>query len=117
MKVHVRAAAAAVALAHTLGRVVVRVHGLEAPESYRMSVSVRDGIVSAYDHGRHCYVTGALPNLYHHGEHSHLLLKPKGSGVYCGFDHDTSSYFSVSVTGGLAYIYDYKEDLCFVYSV
>jgi hypothetical protein len=117
MKVHVRAAVAAVALAHTLGRAIVRVHEFEASVSLRMSVRVRDGLVSAYDHGRHCYVTGALPNLYHHGERSHLVIKPEASGVYCGFDHDTSSYFSVSVTGVEAYMFDYKEDLYFAYSV
>lgn len=117
MKAHVRAAAAAVALAHTLGRAIVRVHEYEASVSSRISVSVREGIVSGYDYGRHCYVTGALPNLYHHGERSHLMLKPRSSGVYGGFDHDTSSHFSVNVTGGEAHVYDYNEDLYFSYSV
>ncbi|WP_027555852.1 hypothetical protein [Bradyrhizobium sp. Cp5.3] len=116
MKVHIRIAAAAVALAHSLGRLVVRVHDFETSAPCRISVSVRDGIVSGYDYINHCYVTGALPNVYHHGERSHLMLKPTGSGAYSGFDHDTATCFSVKVTDGEAHLFDYKEDLYFAYS-
>ncbi|WP_035687907.1 hypothetical protein [Bradyrhizobium sp. Cp5.3] len=117
MKAHVRAAAAAIALAHTLGRRVARVREYETSASCRISVSVRGRIVSGYDHGRHCYVTGALPHLYHHGERSHLMLQPKGFGIFGGFDHDTSCHFLVKVTGSEAHIFDDKEDTYFAYSV
>ncbi len=82
MKGHVRAAA--IALAHTLGRRVTHVHEYELSASCKIVASVRGRIVSGYDHGKHCYITGALPNLYHHGERSHLMLKPQGPGVYTG---------------------------------
>ncbi len=117
MKPHVRAAAAAVALAHSLGRPVTRVYEHETCACCRISASVRGDIVGGYDHISHCHVSGELPNLYHHGESSHLMLRPKGLGVYSGFDHDTSSYFSMKVTNGEAHMFDHKEDLYFAYSV
>lgn len=117
MKPHVRAAAAAVALAHSLGRPIVRVYGHETSASCRITLAVRGRIVSGYDHTRHCYVTGALPNLYHHGEKSHLMLAPKGFGIYGGFDHDSTSHFLVKVTGSEAHMFDDKEDTYYAYSV
>ncbi|MGY8684834.1 hypothetical protein Q2941_44870 [Bradyrhizobium sp. UFLA05-153] len=115
MKPRIRAAAAAVALAHSLGRLVTRVYEYET-HAYRISVSVKDNRVCGYDYISHCYVSGELANVHHHGEGSHFTLMPNGSGAYSGFDHDTSSCFSVKVTRREAHIFDYKEDSYFAYS-
>ena len=117
MKPCIRAAAAAVALAHSLGRLVTRVYEQETSAYNRISVCVRNGRVSGYDYISHCYVDGELANVYHHGEDSHFTLMPNGSGTYNGFDHDTFSHFSVKVERGEAHMFDYNEDSYFAYSV
>lgn len=117
MNPRIRAAAAAVALAHSLERLVIRVYEYETHAYHRISVSVRDDQVSGYDYISHCYVNGELPNLYHQGEQSHFMLMPNESMAYSGFDHDTSSFFSVKVTHREAHMFDYKEDSYFAYSV
>lgn len=116
MKPRIRTAAAAVALAHSLGRLVIKVYQYET-HVHRISVSVKDNRVSGYDYIGHCCVSGELANVYHHGEESHFTLVSSGSGAYSGFDHHTSSCFSVKVMCGEAHMFDYSDDSYFAYSV
>ncbi|MCP3460502.1 hypothetical protein [Bradyrhizobium sp. CCGUVB23] len=116
MKPRIRATAAAVALAHSLQRLVIRVYEYEI-DAHHISVLVREDRVSGYDYMSHSCVSGDLPNLYHQGEGSHFVLMPDGSGAYSGFDHDTSSCFSVKVTRREAHMFDCKEDSYFAYNV
>ncbi|MBT1517354.1 hypothetical protein KIP88_44385, partial [Bradyrhizobium sp. SRL28] len=70
---------------------VVGVYESERCVSCGIGVFVRGGAVGGYGYVSHFYITGELPNLYHHGETSHLILALNGLGVYSGFYHDTSS--------------------------
>jgi hypothetical protein len=72
--------------------------------------------VNGYDYTNSCHISGTLPNLYHYGVSSHLQLTPSDSGTYNGYDYDTSSQFSVRVTGNRADIYDYGESAYFSYT-
>jgi hypothetical protein len=118
MKPHVRAATAAVALAHVMGRSINGVHDYSEGLHKIINVAVSGAAVSGYDYTSNCHISGTLPNLCHHGESSHLQLTPKGSGTYDGYDYDydTSSYFSVKVAGNRADGYDYSESAYFAYS-
>ncbi|MCP3405546.1 hypothetical protein [Bradyrhizobium sp. CCGB01] len=114
---HIRTAAAAIALAHSLERLVIGVYKYETHAYHRISVSVRDDRVCGYDYISHCYVSGKLPHLYHQGEQSYFTLMPSGSMVYSGFDHDTSSSFSINVMHRKAHMLDHNADSYFAYSV
>lgn len=46
-----------------------------------IGVFVRGGVVGGYDNVSHFYIAGELPNLYHHGEASHLVLALNGLGT------------------------------------
>jgi hypothetical protein len=122
MKPHVRAATAAVAPAHVMGRSINGVHGHSEGRHKIINVAVSGAAVSGYDYTSNCHISGTLPNLCHHGVSSHLQLTPKGSGTYDGYDYDydydydTSSYFSVKVAGNRADGYDYSESAYFAYS-
>ena len=117
MKPHVRAAAAAVALANGLGRNVSGVHDYSGGGHQNISVSISGASVNGYDYANTCHISGTLPNLYHYGVSAHLQLTPSGAGTYNGYDYDTSSHFSVKVVGNRADIYDYDESANFAYSV
>ncbi|MGY8666930.1 hypothetical protein Q3C01_31875 [Bradyrhizobium sp. UFLA05-109] len=109
----IRATAAAVALAHSLQRLVIGVYDYEA-DAQDISALVREDRVSGYDHMTHFGASDELPNLYHQGEESHFKLMANRSKAYSGFDHDTR--FSVKVTRREAHIFDCNEESYFAYS-
>lgn len=115
MKAHVRAAVAAIALAHALGRNVSSVYDYEAGGHKRINATISGNSVNAYDYDSGCHITGGLPSLFHYGEGAHLQLNPTGSGTYSGFDYDTSSHFSININGNQAQIFDYGEGSYFNY--
>jgi hypothetical protein len=116
MKQHVRAAAAAIALAHSMGRNITGVHDYSGGGYKSISVSISGNNVSGYDYASNCHVSGTLPSLYHYGVSSHLQLTPNGTGAYNGYDYNTSTHFTVRVSGNRADIYDYGESAYFSYS-
>jgi hypothetical protein len=116
MKPHVRAAAAAVSLSHALGRRISSIHDYDSGGYKQICASVEGGSVNAYDYDSSCYITGSMSSLYHYGEGAYLQLNATSSGQYSGFDYDTGSHFSVSISGNRAQIYDYGEGSYFTYS-
>lgn len=116
MKPHVRAAAAAIAAAHSLQRNVSSIYDYSQSTYLNISVSINGNTANGYDYTKSCHVSGTLPNIYHYGVSSHLNLRPDGGGRYTGYDYDSSSHFNVTVNGSSIQVYDYEASSYFSYS-
>lgn len=116
MKQRIRAASAAIAFAHALGREVLSVYEHEGRRYNRIRVRVTGSITNGYDFESECHIAGTLPSIYHFGAESHWLLRPKCPGVYSGLDYCTSTPFSVRVTDNGVQIVDWRRN-SFTYNV
>src|ERR1043166_1004041 len=99
MKENVRAAVAAIALAHSSGRKVTSVYDYSRSGYRTMDAEVNGGSVSGYDYSASCFIDGTIPNLYHYGESCFIDFTPKEGGKYDGYDYGSSCFFEVTVTG------------------
>ncbi|KRQ02885.1 hypothetical protein AOQ71_34325 [Bradyrhizobium manausense] len=117
MKQHMRAAVAAVAFAHALRREVLSLYEHETRGYNRIRVWVNANWASGYDSDNQCKVGGSLPYMFHQGVRSRWRLRPRPLGAYSGFDHDTSSFFSVKVTSKHARLFDHREGADFTYTI
>ncbi|MEY9590685.1 hypothetical protein ABIA06_002976 [Bradyrhizobium yuanmingense] len=116
MEQRIRAASAAIAFAHALGREVLSVYEHEGRRYNRISVRVTGSIINGYDFESECHVAGALPSIYHFGAESHWLLRPNCPRLYNGLDYCTSTPFSVRVTDNGVQIGDWRRN-SFTYNV
>jgi len=107
MKDHVRAAVAAIALAHANRRKVSSVYAYSGGGYRNIDLSISGNRVSGYDYQARCHIDGNIPSLYHYGEGSHIDFKPKGNGKFDGYDYGSRSHFEVTVRGSSADVYDY----------
>jgi hypothetical protein len=117
MKENVRAAVAAIALSHSLGRKISAVYDYTSSGYRNVEMSVSHGHVQGYDYDASCHIDGNIPNLYHYGESSHLDFNSNGSGKYEGYDYGSSCHFEVTVKGSSADVYDYGASGYFSYSL
>ncbi|SCW39189.1 hypothetical protein SAMN02927900_01305 [Rhizobium mongolense subsp. loessense] len=116
MKSNVRAAVAAMAIAHARGRSVSSVYDYKNSCHVNISANVSGNTINGYDYGSSCHFGGSFPGMYHYGTGKHIDLNITGGGKYSGYDYDTSSHFEVTVRGNNADIYDYGESAHFSYS-
>jgi len=116
MKDHVRAAVAAIALSHFLGKRVSSIHASGAGY-VNIDISIHGTRVSGFDYTNSSHIDGDIPNLYHYGESSHLEFKSMGNGRYEGFDFGESCHFEVTVSGQNASVYDYGVSGYFQFSL
>ncbi|NNG74713.1 hypothetical protein HLI18_33830 [Rhizobium laguerreae] len=116
MKPSVRAAIAAIASAHSGDNNVGSVYSHSESSRRTITVTVNGSSVTSYDHESGCHINGSLPSLYHYGVGAHITLNPRGDGSYDGYDYDTGSHFTVSVSGHMVQIYDHGESSNFAYS-
>ncbi len=116
MEQRIRAASAAIAFAHALGREVLSVYEHEGRRYNRIRVGVTGSITNGYDFESECHIAGALPSIYHFGTESHWLLTPRYPRLYSGLDYCTSTHFSVRVTDNRVQIVDWRRN-SFTYTV
>src|SRR4051794_27440355 len=73
---------------------------------FNFSGTVEEDNVSVYDHAEATHITGALPNLFHHGHRSHLTLDVDGQN-FSGYDFLSGAHFSGHVSASSLALYDY----------
>ena len=117
MKPHVRAAVAAIALAHFSSRKVNSIYDYSDGVYKNIDAEINGGAVSGYDYGASCFIDGTIPSLYHYGESSFIDFTPKGNGKYDGYDYGSACFFEVTVNGNSAEVYDYGDPGYFSYSL
>lgn len=116
MKLNVRAAVAAAALAHSTGRSISSIYDYGAG-GYRMIDARFSGTrLDAYDHTSGCHFDGSLPDLYHYGQSAHVEFKVGSSGRYEGYDYGASCFWEATVRGNSVELYDYGASSYFSYS-
>jgi len=116
MKPHVRAAAAAIALAHSRQAQISSIYSYAESSHRSIRVIVNGNRINAYDYARSCHITGQIGNLYDYGVSKNFNLRPTGTGAYNGYDYDSASHFTVRVNGRNVQVYDYEHSSHFNYS-
>lgn len=115
VKANVRAAVAAIIKAQVSGRNTSTVYSYAESTHWQIQVSISGSSVQGFDYTSSCHVGGNLPNLYHYGGSSHLTLNDRGNGRFDGYDYETSSHFSATVSGQSISIYDHEHSAHFSY--
>jgi len=112
----IRAAVAAIAVAHAGGQPVSGMRGYEGEPYAKIDVRVEGGVVDGYDNGGGCRINGTIPDLYQYCSGARIEFKPDGEGRYTGYDYSTGCRFEVRVSGRNADVYDYCAGKRFYYA-
>lgn len=109
------------AVSYIAGRIVSNVisssiYDFQKSKHYFFSGQVENSQVSIYDHEEQCHISGNLPSIYHFGNGNYITINTLGA-TFKGFDFDTSSHFSGTVTGRNVSIYDSQLGQYFNYSI
>ena len=116
MKPEVRAAIAAMAIAHSRKKNISSVYDYKNSRYVKTSATINGSTIDGYDYDVRCHFGGTFPDMYHYGTRKHIELKHDGPGKYSGYDYDERCHFSVDVQAGQATVYDYGEKAYFSYS-
>jgi hypothetical protein len=116
MLAQIRAAVAAIAIAHAGGDPVSGLRGYEGEPSAKIDVKIENGEVDGYDYTGGCRISGKIPDLYHYCAGARIEFKPGEAGRYDGYDYSAGCRFEVRVNGQNADVYDYCEQKHFSYA-
>ncbi|HUO23331.1 MAG TPA: hypothetical protein VMU59_12510 [Caulobacteraceae bacterium] len=89
------------------GRTFTHVHDHDAGLDVPVGGLARPDRVDLVEGGTRARISGAPPDLFHHGSQAHIRLVVEGEAV-SGYDHASKQHFSGRLVGSAVQIYDYE---------
>lgn len=116
MSPHIRALVAAAVHAFMFGKKVAGVHDHTSGRDLQIAAEVRGDRLQGFDGDRQAKFNGTPSELYDAGDKAFISLEIDGLSA-AGYDRQSSSHYSLSVTDQIVQLYDHAEASWFAFSI
>jgi hypothetical protein len=116
MSPHTRAMVAAAVHAFMFGKKVAGVHDHESGQDLRIAAEARGDRLQGFDGDRSSKFGGTPLELYDAGDRAVVSLEIDGLRAQ-GYDHSSSSHYSLAVTDRVVQLYDHSANAWFAFSI
>jgi hypothetical protein len=89
------------------GRTFTHVHDHDAGAEIAVGGVARADKIDLIESGALARISGAPPNIFHHGSQAHINLAVEGDG-FSGYDHASARHFAGRFTGSAVQLYDHE---------